>query len=201
VVLDKGGVMKKSLLGLMLGIAFLFGNVQEASAVKGMQLKEICDWKNNPRRISKLPCLLFIQGVVYGFDMGMLTESNNDRNAIKKNMCIPKDKNQWTTIVKKYLEDHPEKLHEQGASLVISSLATAFPSCYKELDKALGLNNKPLTYSQDGSIRQSPDGKFRCVGFPKVRSLPECEKKFKEAKERTERLFHPEDHDTRFPSR
>ena len=60
----------------------------------------------------------------------------------------------------------------------------------KELDKALGLNNKPLTYSQDGSIRQSPDGKFRCVGFPKVRSVPECERKFKEAKERTKRLFH-----------
>ena len=126
--------MKKSLLGLMLGIAFLFGNVQEASAIKGMQLKEICDWKNNPRRISRLPCLLFIQGVVYGFDMGTLTESDNDRNATKKTMCIPKDKNRWTTIVKKYLEDHPEKLHEQGVSLVISSLATAFPSCYVEPD-------------------------------------------------------------------
>ena len=33
-----------------------------------------------------------------------------------------------------YLEDHPENLHEQGASLVISSLATAFPSCYVEPD-------------------------------------------------------------------
>ena len=134
VALNKEGVMKKSLLGLMLGIAFLFGNVQEASAIKGMQLKEICDWKNNPRRISRLPCLLFIQGVVYGFDMGTLTGSDNDRNATKKTMCIPKDKNQWTTIVKKYLEDHPEKLHEQGVSLIISSLATAFPSCYVEPD-------------------------------------------------------------------
>jgi len=194
--------MKKSLLGLMLGIAFLFGNVQEASAIEGMQLKEICDWKNNPRRISRLPCLLFIQGVVYGFDMGTLTESDNDRNATKKTMCIPKDKNQWTTIVKKYLEDHPKKLHEQGASLVISSLTTAFPSCYvepdyiTESDKIKGA----FTYSQDGSIRQSPDGKFRCVGFPKVRSLPECEKKFKEAKERTERLFHSET-GVRFPDK
>jgi hypothetical protein len=132
--LDEGGVMKKYLFGLMLGISFLFGNIQEASAIDGMQLKEICDWENNPRRISKLPCLLFIQGVVYGFDMGTLTESDNDRNATKKTMCIPKDKNQWTTIVKKYLEDHPEKLHEQGVSLVISSLATAFPSCYVEPD-------------------------------------------------------------------
>jgi len=147
--LNKGGVMKKSLLGLMLGIAFLFGNVQETSAIKGMQLKEICDWKNNPRRISKLPCLLFIQGVVYGFDMGMLTESNNDRNAIKKNMCIPKDKNQWTTIVKKYLEDHPEKIHEQGANLVISSLATAFPSCYVGPDYIKELDFKSLDAATD----------------------------------------------------
>ena len=124
--------MKKSLLGLMLGIAFLFGNVQEASAIKGMQLKEICDWKNNPRRISKLPCLLFIQGVVYGFDMGTLTESDNDRNATKKTMCIPKDKNQWTTIVKKYLEDHPEDLHIGAAPTILSSLRKAFPPCYVE---------------------------------------------------------------------
>ena len=70
----------------------------------------------------------------------------------------------------------------------------------KKLDKALGLNNKPLTYSQDGSIRQSPDGKFRCVGFPKVRSWPECEKKFKEAKERTKRLFQSET-GVRFPDK
>jgi len=134
VALNKGGVMKKSLLGLMLGIAFLFGNVQEASAIKGMELKQICDWKNNPRRISKLPCLLFIQGVVYGFVQGTLIGSNNDRNAVKKTMCVPKDKNQWTTIVKKYLEDHPEGLHNEGVNLVIVSLATAFPSCYVEPD-------------------------------------------------------------------
>jgi len=35
--------MKKSLLGLMLGIAFLFGNIQEASALTGMELKTLCD--------------------------------------------------------------------------------------------------------------------------------------------------------------
>ena len=124
--------MKKSLIGLMLGIAFLFGNVQEASAVKGMELKKICDFKNNPRRISKLPCLLYIKGVVHGFDMGTHIGSDNDLNAVKKTMCIPKDTNvgQWTAIVKKYLEDHPEKLHEQGVNLVIFSLAVAFPSCY-----------------------------------------------------------------------
>ena len=59
---------------------------------------------------------------------------------------------------------------------------------------------KQFTYSQDGSIRQSPDGKFRCIGFPKVRSLPECEKKFKEAKERTKRLFQSET-GVRFPDK
>jgi len=70
---------------------------------------------------------------VYGFDMGTLTKIDNDRNATKKTMCIPKDKNRWTTIVKKYLEDHTEKLHEQGVSLVISSLATAVPCSSQEL--------------------------------------------------------------------
>ena len=128
--------MKKSFLGLMLGIAFLFGNVQEASAIKGMQLKEICDWKNNPRRISKLPCILFIQGVVYGFQQGTTIGSGNDLNANKKTICFPKDTSvgQWMAIVKKYLEDHPEELHNQAVNSVIVSLATAFPSCYVEPD-------------------------------------------------------------------
>ena len=135
-MIAKGGVMKKSLLGLVLGIAFLFGNVQEASAVKGMELKKICDFKNNPRRISKLPCLLYIKGVVHGFDMGTHIGSDNDLNADKKTICFPKDTNvgQWTAIVKKYLEDHPEELHNEGVNLVILSLATAFPSCYVEPD-------------------------------------------------------------------
>jgi len=67
-------------------------------------------------------------------------------------------------------------------------------------ERTKNFDKNPFTYSQDGSIRQSPDGKFRCVGFPKVRSWPECEKKFKEAKERTERLFHSET-GVRFPDK
>ena len=34
-IFQREGVMKKSLLGLILGIAFLFGNIQEASAIEG----------------------------------------------------------------------------------------------------------------------------------------------------------------------
>ena len=59
---------------------------------------------------------------------------------------------------------------------------------------------KQFTYSPDGSISQSLDGEFRCIGFPKVRSWPECEKKFKEAKERTKRLFQSET-GVRFPDK
>jgi len=70
----------------------------------------------------------------------------------------------------------------------------------REKERTKNFDKNPLTYSQDGSIRQSPDGKFRCVGFPKVRSVPECEKKFKEAKERTERLFQSES-GVRFPDK
>ena len=60
---------------------------------------------------------------------------------------------------------------------------------YRELEKEHKSFKDPFTYSPNGSVRQSADGKFRCIGFPKVRSWPECEKKFKEAKERTNRLF------------
>jgi hypothetical protein len=60
---------------------------------------------------------------------------------------------------------------------------------YRELEEEHKSFKDPFTFSPNGSVRQSADGKFRCIGFPKVRSWPECEKKFKEAKERTKRLF------------
>jgi hypothetical protein len=59
-----------------------------------------------------------------------------------------------------------------------------------EKERTNNFDKGPFTYSPNGSVRQSPDGKFRCIGFPKIRSWPECEEKFKEAKERTKRLFH-----------
>lgn len=127
--------MKKSLLVLMLGISFLFGNAQEASSLTGMELKKVCDYENNSN-LRKLSCLLFIQGVVYGFQQGAMIGSDNDVNAEKKAICLPGDTSvdQWMAIVKKYLEDHPEKLHELGVNLIILSLATTFPSCYVEPD-------------------------------------------------------------------
>jgi len=70
----------------------------------------------------------------------------------------------------------------------------------REKEGTKNFDKNPFTYSPDGSIRQSPDGKFRCIGFPKVRSWPECEKKFKEAKERTKRLFQSET-GIRFPDK
>jgi len=56
--LNKGAIMKKSLIGLMLGIVLCFGSVQEASALTGMELKTVCDSANNPKH-TKLPGLLF----------------------------------------------------------------------------------------------------------------------------------------------
>jgi len=104
---------------------------------------------------------------------------------------------------------------ESRIDILENTLCQLHPDAYS-LDKRTGISTRlcneestppptadkdHFTYSPDGSIRQSPDGKFRCIGFPKVRSYPECKQKFEEAKERTKRLFHPEDHDTRFPSR
>jgi cell division protein FtsL len=36
-----------------------------------------------------------------------------------------------------------------------------------------GRDKDPFTYGSDGSIRQSPDGKFHCVGFPEIRENPD----------------------------
>ena len=95
---------------------------------------------------------------------------------------------------------HPESKHELCIAIeneVEQHSKDGFRKTDEELEaelreqkeKSKSFDKNPLTYSSDGSIRQSPDGKFRCIGFPKVRSWPECEKKFKEAKERTKRLF------------
>ena len=52
----------------------------------------------------------------------------------------------------------------------------------------------PYTYAPDGSARQSPEGEFRCVGFPEVLENPDepkgvayakCKQKFGEAKGNT----------------
>ena len=70
----------------------------------------------------------------------------------------------------------------------------------REKERTKNFDKNPFTYSPDGSFRQSPDGKFRCTGYPKVRSWTECEKRFKEAKERTKRLFLSET-GIRFPDK
>jgi hypothetical protein len=68
----------------------------------------------------------------------------------------------------------------------------------KEITK--NFDKGPFTYSPNGSVRQSPDGEFRCIGFPKVRSWPECEKKFNESKEREKNLFQSKT-GVRFPDK
>ena len=131
--------MKKSLLGLMLGITFLFGNIQEASAqLTGMKLKALCDSKLESNQI---PCLLFIEGVVEGFQMGTFVGSDSDHNAEKKVMCFPKNSNvgQWAAIFKKYLEDHPEDLHLIATTTIILSLRDAFPPCYVDPNRSKAL--------------------------------------------------------------
>ena len=49
----------------------------------------------------------------------------------------------------------------------------------------------PYTYSPNGNPRQSPDRKFRCIGYPEIRENPDeprgvahakCQQKFDEAK-------------------
>ena len=52
---------------------------------------------------------------------------------------------------------------------------------HEEMSKSF--DKDPFTYGPDGSVRQSPDGKFRCIGFPEARTYQECQKKFLKAKQ------------------
>ena len=105
----------------------------------------------------------------------------------------PESKHELCIAIENEVEQHSKDQYRKTDEELEAELR-------EQKEKSKSFDKNPFTYSPDGSIRQSPDGKFRCIGFPKVRSWPECEKKFKEAKERTKRLFQSET-GVRFPDK
>lgn len=78
--------------------------------------------------------LNYCAGLVNGVMATMVIDGNSPSDEARKfGICHPTDKGQFLSIdqsirvVLKYLEEHPEKLHEPDAVLVITALKTAFP--------------------------------------------------------------------------
>ena len=66
-------------------------------------------------------------GMIVGFDYGY-SYKNRD-----KTYCVPSGVNQGqiVKVVRKYIDEHPEKLHELYGKLIIEALNESFP-CNKQ---------------------------------------------------------------------
>jgi hypothetical protein len=127
--LQTEGVMKKSLLGLMLGIVLCFGSVQEVSAryegaLTGSDILDFCTDPSNKVSLSKGMCIGFTNGVEEGYIFGTVLHG-----VTKKAFCKPKgvSRGQVQLIVVKYLKDNPEQLHDFATLLIVKAMAQAFP--------------------------------------------------------------------------
>ena len=89
-----------------------------AAAVSGNELRQQCDEPKFGRYI----CMGYIRGVV---EMATLTIPPTAAGAF----CLPSEvtTNQVVEVVKKYMQDNPERLHEIAAALIVSRLHVVFP--------------------------------------------------------------------------
>jgi hypothetical protein len=92
-----------------------------ANAMKGAQLYEWCF--DSKESFAKATCTTYVRGFVDGIVMGIVGAIRGDK------VCIPKDGisiEQAKLILKKYLEAHPEFLHEEAGYLFGFALSEAF---------------------------------------------------------------------------
>ncbi len=74
----------------------------------------------------------FVLGITEGFQVGLAMYRTRDSRQNLPCFDIPKDVKgkQVVDIVKRYLDEHPEKRHEPSPVLIIRSVSLAFP-CFK----------------------------------------------------------------------
>jgi hypothetical protein len=121
----------KKMMVAMLCCSFASG--ASADEYTGNELKNICAFYNTSEEMGGVNggwCLGFVVGV---FSTWLVTESMMQTlsNPLPSDMqfCPPKGvtRGQTVLIVKKYLGEHPDQLHLDGASLVVRAMHEAFP--------------------------------------------------------------------------
>ena len=108
---------------LTLVILILFSSTNSL-AITGNEFKHMCDSNSEW-------CAGYVNGLLEGIQMGWsiaILESNN-KNAAQYDFCIPDiaTQGQLVDVVKKYLDDHPEELHEDHRVLIGWSARDTFP--------------------------------------------------------------------------
>jgi hypothetical protein len=120
------------LAGAVLGLALC--GTAKAQALTGSQLQEACkavtDDNTPPIRLGT--CLGFVRGVVDTQAMWEVV-AQVDKSYPKVHSCVPKEveMKQTVQVVLKFLDDHPERLHEPAVILVLEALHNAFPCSAK----------------------------------------------------------------------
>ncbi len=111
---------------IVISIFLLLMDSAFALPYTGMDLSEKCNHDNDSPRFEPYPaglCDGYIAGVL-DLTQAVLAITKN-----KSSVCIPNGVTlgQVTKIVKKYLNNHPERLNEQAVELIAAALNEAFP--------------------------------------------------------------------------
>jgi len=103
-------------------LIFLFC-IMPANAITGLEMNKFCNEpRNTPGEVS---CITYMSGLLDGMYLA------DKMSAHGNHYCLPGDENidaeQGVLIVKKYLREHPEQLHQQAGALAALAIYLAFP--------------------------------------------------------------------------
>ena len=123
--------MKKSLLGLMLGIVFCLGSVQEVKSEQFIVHNGFITGNEYFDLISKPDYLI---GVIDGITLGPLFGANKKKSMEWLTTCVTGMTNlQLLAVVEKFMNENPVRWKEDMHTLVYSSLYKSCPnSGYKK---------------------------------------------------------------------
>jgi hypothetical protein len=135
---DGGRKMKQMIIAVLACFAVLAATPDYADSVVvtyntyGKDLLHYCDdfiTRTATVNESAGICQGFVEGAIDTYNIGAVGQSIKNPPLL----CIPETVNldQAIRVVRKYLEDHPEKLHLPAAKLVIEAIKTAWP-CQKK---------------------------------------------------------------------
>lgn len=118
---------------LVFAFLFSFILVGQARATTGEEVHSKCRHLIDEGKLDSVSsgfCAGFVSGVIETQTWWQLRElSDSKRNQNVEHFCIPGTvtNDQIVKIFVKYLDDHPEKLHEPAVLLLLTSLHQAFP--------------------------------------------------------------------------
>jgi hypothetical protein len=119
---------RKIVLGSAFCLSCLCGSAQEHFNFNGSTLREYCKLaESDSSKLSgddldhAIICTYYVNGVLDGYEAGV--------EPAKSLICSPDTvtRGQKVLIVAKYLEDHPEMLHNDPRFLILDALSKAFP--------------------------------------------------------------------------